>query len=453
VPVGLINTTWGGTVAEAWTSAGALSKMGDFDRAIRSVDTISQNIGQFMAEDRRNDEIWQVALGKTNDECTNPAFNDESWKVMILPTAWENAGYPDLDGIVWFRKTIDVPENWAGKNLKLDLGPIDDYDITYFNGVQVGQTSKDGSWFIARHYEIPAALVKAGRNVIVVRVTDLQGNGGIYGEKELLKVYPANGSPEQGISLAGEWRFAIKAVKPRAALANNPNTVTVLYNGMIAPLIPFAIRGAIWYQGEANVDRAAQYEKLFPVMIGDWRSQWKEGDFPFYFVQIAPFKYGGDSTRAAALRDAQRKTLGLSNTGMAVTLDIGDTGNIHPANKEEVGRRLALWALSGTYGEKGIVYSGPLYKSMRVRDGAVEVSFTHADGGLTSQGQELSGFEIAGADGRFVRAKAAIHGDKVRVQSDAVAYPVAVRYDWYATAQASLFNGSGLPASSFSSAP
>ena len=477
VPVGLINTTWGGTVAEAWTSAGALSRMGDFDGALRRVDTITRDVGHSMEEDRRNDSIWRLAMEKTKDGSVEPAFDDVGWKTMILPTAWEDAGYPGLDGIVWFRKTIDVPEDWAGKTLKLDLGPVDDYDITYFNGVKVGETSGDGAWATDRHYEVPGTLVKAGRNVIAVRVTDLQGNGGIYGDKALLKLFPAEGTraedskgtrvPEQGISLAGEWKFEIKTVKPPMAFSNNPNIVTVLYNGMIAPLIPFGIRGVIWYQGEANVGRAAQYERLFPVMIADWRSRWEEGDFPFYFAQIAPFKYGGDSTQAAALRDAQRKTLAVPHTGMAVTLDIGNVTNIHPANKQEVGRRLALWALAGTYGEKKMVYSGPLYKSMLVRNGAVEVAFSHADGGLTTHavdgvttpagdgltthGQELTGFEIAGADGRFVPAKASVKGDKVLVRSDAVAAPVAVRYGWSATAKASLFNGAGLPASSFSS--
>lgn len=314
VPIGLISSNWGGTVAEAWTSAGALQGMGDFDQALGKVDSINSHAAQIEEERKRRDSTWQAT-----------------------------------------------------------------------------------------------------------------------------------------------------GVKPKPVLDYNPNTVSVLYNGMIAPLIPFAIRGVIWYQGESNVGRAAQYEKLFPLMIADWRSRWKEGDFPFYYVQIAPFKYKGDGTESAALRDAQRKTLASSNTGMAVTLDIGDSANIHPADKEEAGRRLALWALARTYGGTGTEYSGPLYKGMAVHGHAIVVSFTHTSGGLTAKGgdsgkagvpdkaEQVSGFEIAGADGRFVAADATIQGDKVIVRNDAVASPVAVRYGWHDTAESSLFNRAGLPASSFSS--
>jgi sialate O-acetylesterase len=256
---------------------------------------------------------------------------------------------------------------------------------------------------------------------------------------------------------AGDKHYDIMSVKPVGALDYSPNTPSVLYNAMIAPLIPFAIRGVIWYQGESNVGRAAQYEKLFPLMITDWRTRWKEGDFPFYFVQIAPFRYLGDSTDAAALRDAQRKTMTLPNTGMAVTSDIGNNDNIHPANKQEVGQRLALWALARTYGKKGFDYSGPLYKNVQVQGHGLLVSFTHAGGGLTTHSGltthtgDLTGFEIAGADGRFIPAKASIRGDQVLVQSDTLTNPVSVRYDWSATATASLFNQAGLPAPSFSS--
>jgi len=249
----------------------------------------------------------------------------------------------------------------------------------------------------------------------------------------------------------GAVRYDIMAVKPIGPLDHSANTVSVLYNGMIAPLIPYGIKGVIWYQGESNIGRADQYEKLFPLMITDWRVRWKEGVFPFYFVQIAPFAYSGDSTAAAALRDAQRKTMSVPNTGMVVTSDIGDIKNIHPANKREVGRRLAMWALARTYDKKGFEYSGPLYERMRVRGDTVVLSFTHAAGGLTTQGGPLTGFEIAGGDGRFVPARGKIVGERVLVHSDAVKDPRAVRYDWYATATASLFNRAGLPAASFSS--
>jgi sialate O-acetylesterase len=241
--------------------------------------------------------------------------------------------------------------------------------------------------------------------------------------------------------------------KKARSVVDNPNTVTVLYNGMIAPLIPFSIRGAIWYQGEANVGRAKQYERLFPTMITDWRTRWQEGNFPFYFVQIAPYPYGGDSTNAAALRDAQRKSLHVPNTGMAVTLDIGNPKNIHPANKQEVGRRLSLWALANTYGQKGIIYSGPLYSGMKIRGSTIRISFNHVDGGLMTKGGNLDHFEIAGADGHFVPAQAQISGKQVIVQAQGISAPKAVRYGWRDTAEPHLFNKAGLPASSFSTMP
>lgn len=453
VPVGLMDVTWGGTIAEAWTSEASLRTMGDFNKDLDQIKLMATHADEMMAKDKQNEAAWKEALAQNNNDFAND-ITDTSWHIMSLPTTWENAGYPDLDGIAWFKKTIDVPASWAGKQLKLNLGPIDDNDVTYFNGSAVDSTMKEGSWMAERHYVIPADLVKAGKNFIAVKVIDNAGNGGIYGKKEQLKLYPAGWNVNDGIDLSGNWLFKIEAIKPKPAMSNNPNQPSVLYNGMIAPLVPFAIKGAIWYQGESNVGRARQYETLFPLLISDWRKQWKEGKFPFYFVQIAPYNYGGDSTQAAALRDAQRRTLNASeNTGMAVTMDIGNTTNIHPADKQDVGKRLAYWALNKTYGEKNVVYSGPLYKSMEVKGNKIIVSFTNTDGGLTSNNKPLKDFEILGADNTWKPATANIEGDKIVVQSADIAKPIAVRYAFYSYAEGSLFNGKGLPASSFTSVP
>lgn len=447
VPVGLIVSCWGGTVAEAWTSNSALRKLGDFDSALNKLDSAAPHLNEMESQYKRNNESWNKALTYINSEYAESNYNDDDWKVMKIPTIWEKAGYPDLDGIVWFRKKISIPAGWAGKALKIDLGPIDDNDITWFNGHKIGATE---NWMAPRSYDIPVGLVKSGENTIAIRVADVQGNGGIYGEEKSLRIYPADAVSDAGITVAGNWKFKIAFVKHSEPLiTQNPNNPTVLYNGMIAPLIPFSIKGAIWYQGESNVGRAAQYAKLFPDMINDWRERWKEGNFPFYYVQIAPFHYWGDGRESAALRDAQRTSLKLPNTGMVVTLDIGDTANIHPANKQEVGRRLALWALSNAYGENGIVYSGPLYDGMKITGNKVIVSFKHADGGLIAKGGALNNFEVAGTDGKFVRATAIIEGDRVVVSSSQVRHPAVVRYSWSDTAEAHLFNKSGLPASTF----
>ncbi len=235
-------------------------------------------------------------------------------------------------------------------------------------------------------------------------------------------------------------------VKPNSPLGKN--TPSRLYNGMIAPLIPYGIRGAIWYQGESNAKRAYQYRSLFPAMIKNWRDDWGQGDFPFYYVQLAPFRYG-DEPRGVELREAQLKALSVPNTGMAVTMDIGNPTDIHPANKQDVGKRLALWALAKTYGVKDIVYSGPLYKSMRLEGDGIRIFFDHVGGGLIARGPNLTDFVIAGKDRKFVDANAVIDGDTIVVSSDKVSEPVAVRYAWRNEAQGSLFNAESLPASSF----
>lgn len=449
VPIGLIHTSWGGTIAEAWTSEASLRTMGDFNKGIDAVNAMAADMKELMKKDSLNAIAWQKALTETHNEYAADA-TDTSWHTMQLPTTWESTGL-DIDGIVWFKRTIDIPATWAGKTLKLDLGPIDDNDVTFLNGRVVDSTMQEGMWMKDRHYTIPANLFKTGNNILAVKVVDNAGGGGIYGKKDQLKLY-AEGSTDT-IDLSGDWLYKVQAIKPPTATSSNPNQPTVLYNGMIAPLVPLAIRGAIWYQGEANVGRAKQYTKLFPLMISDWRKQWQEGNFPFYFVQIAPFNYGGDSTQAAALRDAQRRTLAASpNTEMAVTMDIGEADNIHPANKQDVGKRLALWALNKTYGDKNIVYSGPLFKGFEVNGNKVIVSFTNTDGGLTSNKKPLKDFELQDADGTWKPATATINGNNVIVTSAAVSKPVGVRYAFYSYAEGTLFNGKGLPASSFTSA-
>ncbi len=243
-----------------------------------------------------------------------------------------------------------------------------------------------------------------------------------------------------------------KPILERAKQFNpkNPNQPAVLFNGMIHPLLPFVIRGAIWYQGEANVSRAAQYKKLFPTMIQDWRRRWQIGDFPFYYVQLAPFRYGNRAKPEclAELWEAQLQTLRLPNTGMVVTTDIGNIKNIHPTNKQEVGRRLALWALAKIHG-KQVVYSGPLYEGYSVEGNKIRIKFQHAEEGLVCKGDRLTHFSIAGEDGKFVPAEAVIDGSTVVVSSPEVPKPVAVRFAWLDTAEPNLFNKAGLPASPF----
>jgi sialate O-acetylesterase len=460
-PIGLINTSWGGTVAEAWTSAEALKKMTDFADRIEQIEQ-SQANANALENYRENLARWQKEVesaGAQGARCFEADFDDSNWQKMTLPTTWEQAGLANFDGLVWFRKTVEVPSDWAGKDLELNLGPIDDMDTTWVNGIKVGAHQEAGQYQALRLYKVSGKFVKAGRNVIAVQVLDTGGEGGICGQPALMTLKVVGAPSGTAIPLAGEWRYKVAfnlgtmpARPTPPAGMNNANAPTVLYNGMIAPITPYRIRGAIWYQGESNADRAYQYRELFPVMIKCWWDGWGERSFPFLFAQLANYmatKPQPGESAWAELREAQLMTLQLPGTGMATIIDIGQADDIHPRNKQDVGKRLALWALAKSYG-KDIVYSGPLYQSMVVKDDAIVLRFLHADGGLVAQGGEpLKGFAIAGVDRKFVWAEARIEGDTVVVGSDQVPAPVAVRYAWADNPICNLYNGAGLPASPF----
>ncbi len=455
VPIGLIDSSWGGTIAEAWTSGESLENMPDFKDAVATIRSFSDD-EQLKSYQQKftewNTRIQAADRGYANGQPVWAGLNadDANWQVMDLPGFWEEKGLANFDGIAWFRKTIEIPSDWKGKELSLSLGGIDDNDITFFNGVQVGST--DG-WNKDRTYKIPSKLVKGGKAIITVRVTDTGGNGGFHGDKSKMRVTGPNGKE---IPVGGDWKYQATANwaqfgNPPQSPSNNPNRPTVLFNAMIRPLVPYAIRGAIWYQGESNASRAYQYRELFPLMIRDWRTQWNT-NFPFYFVQLANFmetKPEPQESAWAELREAQLRTLYLENTGMAVTIDIGDSKDIHPKNKQDVGIRLALAARANTYGQK-IAFSGPSYRSYQMEEGRIRISFDHTDGGLKiKDGQVLKGFSIAGSDHRFYWADAVIEGNDVIVSAPNVKFPVAVRYAWADNPVCNLYNGSGLPASPF----
>ncbi len=456
VPIGLINTSWGGTIAEAWTSEESLENMPYFNEAVQKMRTVSETELQATYQKKIDEWNQQVesADGGIAGNWKNPGLDDKDWKTMQIPVLWEDAGLKDFDGIVWFRKTVHIASDWSGKELEFSIGTVDDNDITYFNGVEIGRTNGYG---LTRNYKVPARLVKPGKAVITVRVTDTGGGGGILGEKNSLKISGTNNKVgEKTIDMTGEWKYnaAVDLSKfsraPQSQMGN-PNRPTVLFNAMIKPLVPYAIQGAIWYQGESNADRPYQYRELFPLMIRDWRTQWNR-DFPFYFVQLANFmaedKEPAES-QWAELREAQLQTLHLGNTGMAVTIDIGDAKDIHPKNKQDVGLRLALAAKANTYGQK-IVYSGPVYDSYRIEGNQIRIFFKHTEGGLKiKDGTQLKGFAIAGSDHKFYWAQATIERNEVVVSAPQVKFPVAVRYAWGNNPVCNLCNGADLPASPF----
>ncbi len=453
VPIGLIHSSWGGTICEAWASAEGLASLPDFTDAVAGVRATAQTqrAGGNTADTK---EAWY----RRNDPGTTagwqaPEFDDTAWAASSQPGPYEEAGLSGFDGIVWFRKVFDAPAAWEGRELTLSLGPVDDIDTTWINGVKVGSMEM---WNQPRIYKIPAGLVKPGRNVISVRVLDTGGVGGICGQVAQMFVGPA-GNEQGSLLLAGSWRrkdstplSGLNGLPGQADL-NKPNVPTVLFNGMISPLLPYAIKGAIWYQGESNAGRGYQYRALLPAMISDWRARFGVGDFPFYIVSLANFQKPAEQpveSDWAELREAQAMTAkNLKNCGLAIAIDIGDAADIHPKNKLEVGRRLALAALANAHGRE-VDYSGPWYKGMTVEEGGIRLSFDHARG-LAAKDGKLTGFAIAGEDRKFVWADAVIDGETVVASSPAIAKPVAVRYAWHANPACSLVNAAGLPAVPF----
>lgn len=463
-PIGIIHTSWGGTPAESWVDEASLKANPKLAYLLEPLEVFRKDPHQTRQEMAKKMAEWQTFwdnvfsknLGKEQGWAL-PEYSLAEWTLVQVPQEGSILG--KIDGVVWYRRDVEIPESWAGKDLVLKLGPIDDYDQTYFNGTEIGHIFRDTPnwWTTPRNYTIPKELVKPGRNTIAVRILDNWLGGGFTSDSAGLKIFPKD-APEQALSLSGKWYSRTEFVfdpalhPPRPEQSDESHTACVLYNAMIAPLIPYAIRGAIWYQGESNTSRAEEYQVLFPTLISSWRKNWKQGDFPFYFVQLANYMARAEfptESEWAELREAQFLTLKVKNTGMAVAIDIGDATDIHPKNKQDVGKRLALWAEAKIFNRK-VECSGPLYKSVQFKNGKAIVSFDHVDGGLEIKGgNELKGFAIAGKDGKFVWANAKIEKDKVIVWSPEVAEPIAVRYGWADNPLVNLYNKAGLPASPF----
>ncbi len=457
IPIGLIHSSWGGTVAEAWTSESALGTLPDFQAQLTQVREAVRD--ENVPFDQRTEAWLRRSAPTYRSNWADPSADDSKWASVQLPGQWETSGIPafnEFDGIALFRREVDVPQEWAGHDLTVQLGDVDDNDTTYWNGAPVGSTS---GWTNNRRYTIPGAQVKAGRNILAVRVTDTGGGGGFTASPETMRLErDANTS----LPLAGGWKFSILASKAQMAMAplrvdqNNPNIVSALYNGMIAPLVPYGLKGAIWYQGESNAGRAEQYERLLPTMIGNWRRDFQTPTMPFYIVQLAGFMAPDETPKNddwPRLRAAQMKVAQtVPNTGIAITTDIGDERDIHPKNKQDVGLRLALVALDKTYGQK-VESSGPVPTSAKPSNDNLRLSFSHAEGGLTLKGDANRVFAVCGADGNWFWATPRIEGNRIALSSPSVPRPVAARYAWSNLPRATLYNGAGLPAAPFSTSP
>ena len=472
IPIGLIHTSWGGTPIESWISGKYISRIDQYKSILEKIQNGKSELQTLTAWlnakpiidvlKREKNFRWQN-LQFNDSTCSAIEYDDSRWKEMKIPGFWENSEVGNFDGVVWFRKKIKIPDAWLNKELILELGPIDDMDVTYVNADRVGGFEADGYWKTNRIYTVPAKLFKEKTLTIAVRVIDTGGGGGLWGLPEQMNLHPKDS--DENISLAGNWKYLPVAEyanekfyvygalgeeyynRPHLSFDFSANSPTTLYNGMISPLVPFAVKGAIWYQGESNTEHPELYKTLLPLMISNWRDDWQQKNFSFYFAQIAPFNYGG-FVQSQKIREAQFLSLSTPRTGMAVTLDIGNNDNIHPAKKKEIGTRLALWALAKDYGKK-FIYSGPLYSSMKKKKEKLVLSFKYAEGLQLRLSRTKNNFQIAGVDSTFRDAVVQIKGNTVVVSSPEIDNPIAVRYCWGNTLEATLFNKAGLPASSF----
>ncbi len=449
VPIGLIQSAWGGTPIEMWLPVPG-TNMGDAEKILCQ---------KYVADIRRAiTRLYDLERPVNHPELVRRASPDADiadMKPVQIPCRWEKTILPDFDGMVEFRLELNLPADWAGRELELELGAIDEVDRTYFNGVEIArrgnsETSETGYWRRARYYRVPADKVKAGRNVLTVFVSDLLADAGMWGQQPM-RINPF-GAPAEAISLEGEWLYRVVVEIPKTPPFGNSKE-SCAYNAMVAPFFRFPIKGAIWYQGESNASRATQYRKQLPAMIADWRTNWGI-DFPFYIVQLANYtnkRVADPVSHWAQLRESQRLTAEtFPNTGLAVIIDIGEAADIHPKNKQDVGRRLALQALAKTYGFREIVFEGPAFEKAEFTGNKATVRFRTNKSPIRAE-KEFLGFELAGKDKRYFPAQAVLENGALVVTSEKVPAPQFVRYAWAENPVCNLFNEAGLPASPFTS--
>ena len=453
VPIGLISDNLGATSIETWMSNDALMKFPQYQKAIGTQVKRGESFNELTNDFEKIKPKWfkRYYKGKgVGEKWFLPETDTSDWKsIEVAGDTWEkDSDLKNFDGAVWFRTSFDLPENYTDSTFNIQLLQIDDYDITWVNGEKIGETYGNHNH---RNYVVPTSQLKKKNNVLVVRVFDTGGMGGFTTDK-----FWGNSI------LWGKWLYKKgkeinpkkfnTPVFPNASPFSSPG---VLYNANIAPITPLPIKGVVWYQGEANVDRAFEYRSLFPSLIKDWREKFQQGNFPFYFVQLAnygPEQETPEEDKWAELREAQTMALKEPNTGMAVAIDIGEAGTIHPLNKVDVGQRLGRIALNKTYGEDTIAYQGPTYKKMEIENGNARVYFNNVKKGLHTKSKYgyIRGFEIAGSDKKFYWARAYLKDNSVVVFSPQVNKPVAVRYAWSQNpGPLDLYNDSGLPAEPF----
>ena len=477
VPIGLIHSSWGGSPAESWVRLDLIEKIKGFENTSKLLEIANDPNTPYNKWVAKHTSVkWDSLIevdnfkwvDKTHLEFLSSDYNDDAWQDAAVTSIGEAFEKDDFNGIGWIRQQLNIDSLPEG-DLVFDLGETDDLYTIFINGEMIGRKEY---WGVASNrYTFSSDVLKKGQNTIAIRFIDVCGEGGLNVDRNR-GIYVGD---KKIIALNEDWKlnmvcyltggdfYILESGDEEIALASpdrmphQSNSPTTLNNGMIAPLVPYTLKGFIWYQGESNQGRAEEYKTLFPAVIDSWRAQWKNEALPFYYVQIAPFAGYGLRTDAAErmtsaeLRESQMLTLAKSNVGMAITTDVGDDKLIHPPKKKEVGDRLALWAFNKDYGYTDLVHSGPIYKSVRFNKGRALVSFDHAGSGLYCPDNTIKHFEIAGADGKYYPAKARIIGKEVMVWSNKVPQPKGVRLGWENYFEINLFNKEGLPASSFRS--
>lgn len=457
VPIGMIESTWKDTPIEAWNSYDALNELPAYAQQTEMLEALGFDPEKIEAEYAKKKEEWYQALyehdmGWCDDHqvWAEPDYPDENWKEMKLPGCWEEKGMKDFDGVVWFRKEIEIPRTWARKAITLDLGKINDEDIVYYNGIEIGRTKGTE---INRRYTVPYKLVKRGKAILTIRVTNYEGKGGLCGKAEEMKMSVKGKAP---LSLAGNWKYlaglSLSGLPPvPVSPETNPNYPTGLFNAMIHPLTCFPVKGILWHQGESDCENAEEYPDLFLALIADWRDKWKQPDMPFLFVQAANDPQQNDpfiDTDRALLREAQAQALYINNTGMVVTTDIVRTvGSTSRNSTLETGFRLSQLARRQAYHKKRIAQY-PTYSSHRIEGNTIRIRFENVSKGFLHTAS-IRGFLIAGTDHVFYPATVTIEKKEVIAYSPDVPHPVAVRYNWADSPDGNLSGASGLPAVPF----
>ncbi len=454
-PIGLVHSSWGGSCIQAWMPEATLAAHPDY---FGKVGAPADKLADMKTYLNYKQECYDLVANKDPGiapeaaDWGRPGIDTADWKSVDMPKPIE-AFFGEIDGAVWFRKEIEVPEDVAGKELLARMGPTTSGMTIFFNGEKVfnlAPASRVSYPFV----KIPGKLVKAGKNLFAIRYFNHIDKGGVISNN--LSLFWLHGPGDKNLHLEGKWLAKVERkcepAKLPGFLPEPKDLPGGPYNAMIAPVENFTCRGMLWYQGESNAGDL-RYGKMMEALIAAWRKSFDNPDMPFYYVQLAnymqPHKEPVD-TAWAKCRETQRQTLAFPNTAMAVIIDVGDALDIHPKNKQEVGRRLSLPARHFVYGEKDLEYSGPVVESVSAKDASLVVKFSHVKGGLVAKGGgEPKGFAISEDGSKYVWAKAKIEGDSVILSADSLKAPKFVRYAWDDNPDCDLYNGEGLPASPF----